>query len=845
MIQAHVRMLADPYAGRPPGWIRQHFAPLVVKLMDSASGWVWNRPPHTKQPNQHHQTQHQSPQLDNHSVVPGHMDLATIKRRLDRSEYRAVSALLRDVRLIFAHAIQNHGPQSQLGSAARAQLDDFDHAATTTRHMLEQEQAQRRAEEDRCALCGEGDLYFESPVFCSGPLCRGKRIRRHSNYYACQRTKDLLCTACHTEVQKQPPQLGEREFLRLRHSDREDEPWVQCDSCQRWVHQICALANPERLEDPNFEYAFVCASCLGANGHDAHQYSQPRSEWRPLREAGHRDETGASPPVVGTSEGSAGHQGAIRDATTISPRTVAGQATASAQACQSPAPTKTQHAPIPTGPHLVEAVRRVFANTRNSREAFSARALAEFPLSKFLEAKLTADLQVTAASVSVGSTSGGIPDKCSETGPTGHLPKLHVRLLSNTRRVSTFPTEVRARYLNQRLPEEIPFWSKCIALFQECDGIDLLLFIMYVFEYDDPASGPNYGRVYISYLDSVKYFKPACLRQRAYQGLVANYLAHAKLRGFHTAHIWACPPEKGDDYIFYCHPLDQRIPKEDQLRQWYHTVLEQCKREGTVGRVTGFLEQVVRSDARVADVPFFEGDYWATELANAVSAVQVQARAALAARQEQEAAKDRPPRKRARRSSGRARLRGRASIDVATSPPAMAALPPTLASPLPASMPPDDGGRDPVLDVLAGGIAAAEKDFFVIELHPQSERTTVVAPDANPPQSSDMFDHRRLFLGFCQKRNFQFDSLRRAKFSSCMAIFELHRAAAAQGSSMGESDAGGAKPRTGAAIVAVGELATAAAGPTSAQQLAPFSTSASSTRSFGAQKRKHGGDSAP
>jgi len=743
VVQAQLSMLADPYSGRTPAWIRQRFGPLVVEMMESPSGWMFNRPVDP--------AKQQLPGY--YTVVSSPMDLATVKRRLDRSEYRAIPVLVRDVRLVFENALRYFGPQSEIGGAAQRLLDDFRHKVTNTRDALVKEQVQRRGAEDHCALCGEGELYFESPIFCSGPQCRGKRVRRHSNYYACQRTKELYCTSCHTEVQQQPHH-PQREFLRLRHSEREDEPWVQCDSCQRWVHQICALANPVRLEDPNVEYAFVCAVCL--DGEDTPSLvatGRPRGEQNRAGDGQHLVATMEDvPPPIGAAI-----------APSSSPRAVVAEGVPEdATAAAAAVPGTDQPAVLPSGADLVGAVRRASARSEKSG-AFSAASLAGSHLSQFLEDQLAADLKAAS-----GQHSGAADDSMAhgEGASAAAIPALRVRLLSNSRRTSVVPPAVRARYPDQDLPVEIPFWSKCIALFQERDGIDLLLFVMYVFEYDDPASGPNFGRVYISYLDSVKYFNPPRLRQRAYQGLVANYLAYAKERGFHTAHIWACPPEKGDDYIFYCHPLDQRIPKEDQLQQWYRTVLARCRQAGTVGQVTGLLEEVNRASVRVGDLPMFEGDYWATELPNAVSVVEAREREQMQAHEADAA--ELPPRKRPRRSSS-----GRGRPYTPTRLTGLSPISPATRTTTTMAFVPDASRRDPVLSVLAGGIATGEKNFFVIELHPGQARPDAVAPDPDPPRSSDMFDHRRQFLGFCQKRNFQFDSLRRAKFSSSMVIFSL------------------------------------------------------------------------
>lgn len=48
------------------------------------------------------------------------------------------------------------------------------------------------------------------------------------------------------------------------------------------------------------------------------------------------------------------------------------------------------------------------------------------------------------------------------------------------------------------------------------------------------------------------------------------------------AHIWACPPSEGDDYIFHCHPIEQKIPKHKRLVDWYKKMLDLAVRERVV-----------------------------------------------------------------------------------------------------------------------------------------------------------------------------------------------------------------------------------------------------------------------
>ena len=109
-----------------------------------------------------------------------------------------------------------------------------------------------------------------------------------------------------------------------------------------------------------------------------------------------------------------------------------------------------------------------------------------------------------------------------------------------------------------------------------------------------------FRRVYISYLDSVHYFQPRSHRTQVYHEIIIGYLEHVKSLGYvvtavksdspfkcllcsyQTAHIWACPPSEGDDYIYHCHPPEQKIPKPRRLQEWLRRMIEQAKHDGVV-----------------------------------------------------------------------------------------------------------------------------------------------------------------------------------------------------------------------------------------------------------------------
>ena len=179
------------------------------------------------------------------------------------------------------------------------------------------------------------------------------------------------------------------------------------------------------------------------------------------------------------------------------------------------------------------------------------------------------------------------------------------------------------RYAHKNYPEEFPYRCKCILVFQELDGVDVVLFALYIYEHDEKNPAPNTRTVYISYLDSVYYMKPRNLRTFVYHEILIAYLDYARKRGFATAHIWACPPLKGDDYIFFAKPEDQKTPKDSRLRQWYIDMLVECQKRNIVGKLTNMYDLYFAPgnlDATV--VPYLEGDYFSGEIENAIKEVE-------------------------------------------------------------------------------------------------------------------------------------------------------------------------------------------------------------------------------
>ena len=194
-----------------------------------------------------------------------------------------------------------------------------------------------------------------------------------------------------------------------------------------------------------------------------------------------------------------------------------------------------------------------------------------------------------------------------------------IRQVTSTDRKLEVRERMKKRYAHKNYPEEFSFRCKCINVFQNIDGVDVLLFALYVYEHNENNPKPNSRTVYISYLDSVHFMRPRKMRTLVYHEILICYLDYAREKGFATAHIWACPPLKGDDYIFYAKPEDQKTPRDIRLRQWYVDMLTECQKQGIVGKVTNMYDLYFKNESLDATaVPYLDGDYFAGEAENVI-----------------------------------------------------------------------------------------------------------------------------------------------------------------------------------------------------------------------------------
>jgi Bromodomain/Zinc finger, ZZ type len=74
-------------------------------------------------------------------------------------------------------------------------------------------------------------------------------------------------------------------------------------------------------------------------------------------------------------------------------------------------------------------------------------------------------------------------------------------------------------------------------------------------------------------------------RTLVYQEVMVGYFKWAQMRGFKNGHIWSCPPQRGDNFIFWCHPAHQRTPSRDRLNAWYNSILLRSSKMGILEEV--------------------------------------------------------------------------------------------------------------------------------------------------------------------------------------------------------------------------------------------------------------------
>ncbi|KAJ9559953.1 hypothetical protein OSB04_005113 [Centaurea solstitialis] len=591
--------------------------------------------------------------------------------------------------------------------------------------------------ENSCQLCAVEKLTFEPPPIYCTPC--GARIKRNAMFYTAGAgdTRHYFCIPCYNEVRGDTinvdgANISKARMEKKKNDEETEEWWVQCDKCEAWQHQICALFNGRRNDGGQAEY--TCPNC--------YIEEVERGERTPLPQSA----------VLGAKD---------------LPRTILSD-------------------------HIENRLFKRLKQERMERARFHGKSYDEVP----------------------GAES------------------LVVRVVSSVDK----KLEVKQRFLEifqeENYPKEFGYKSKVVLLFQKIEGVEVCLFGMYVQEFGTECQQPNHRRVYLSYLDSVKYFRPEikavtgeALRTFVYHEILASflvsflqnsilfisffqlslgigYLEYCKLRGFTSCYIWACPPLKGEDYILYCHPEIQKTPKSDKLREWYLAMLRKAIKENIVTELTNLYDHFFISSGEckakvtAARLPYFDGDYWPGAAEDIIYQI----------RQEEEGRKQnkRGPikktiTKRALKASGQTDLSGNASKDLLLMHKLGETISPMKEDFIMVHLQPActhccllmvSGTRWVCNQCknfrLCDRCYEIEQKIEERERHPINQRekhplypieindVPTDTKDKDDILESEFFDTRQAFLSLCQGNHYQYDTLRRAKHSSMMVLYHLH-----------------------------------------------------------------------
>ncbi|KAM4535424.1 histone acetyltransferase p300 isoform 2-T2 [Fundulus diaphanus] len=338
-----------------------------------------------------------------------------------------------------------------------------------------------------------------------------------------------------------------------------------------------------------------------------------------------------------------------------------------------------------------------------------------------------------------------------------------VRVVHVSDKVVEVKPGMKSRFVdNGEMAESFPYRMKALFAFEDIDGADVCFFGMHVQEYGSDCPPPNQRRVYISYLDSVHFFRPRYLRTAVYHEILLGYLEYVKRLGYTTGHIWACPPSEGDDYIFHCHPPDQKIPKPKRLQEWYKKMLDKAVTERIIHDYKDIFKQATEDRLTSAkELPYFEGDFWPNVLEESIKELEQEEEERK--REENSTSNEstdatKGDSKNAKKKNNKKANKNKSSLSRANKKkPGMPSVSNDLSQKLYATM------------------EKHKEVFFVIRLiaGPTANSLPPIT-DPDPLMACDLMDGRDAFLTLARDKHLEFSSLRRSKWSSMCMLVELH-----------------------------------------------------------------------
>jgi Bromodomain/TAZ zinc finger len=241
----------------PPAKLKQKCSEVLKGLQTHQHGWVFNCPVDPVELGL----------PDYFEIIKKPMDLGTIQRKLESGTYHAIKDFQSDVNLTFDNAMSYNEKGSVVYDMAKELSTKFESDYKKLVQQLDEEDRERRNNERACVLCGCEKRLFEPPVFfCNGMNCASKRIRRNSHFYIGGSNQYFWCNQCFNELDDKTPielidlTISKGELKKKKNDEVHEESWVQCDVCERWIHQICGLFNTRQNKEHHSEYC--CPLCL-------------------------------------------------------------------------------------------------------------------------------------------------------------------------------------------------------------------------------------------------------------------------------------------------------------------------------------------------------------------------------------------------------------------------------------------------------------------------------------------------------------------------------------------------------------------------------------------------------
>ena len=200
-------------------------------------------------------------------IIKKPMDLGTVQKKIESKEYRSFNDFNIDIQLTFDNAMTYNEPASVVYDMAVSLKQTYERSHEDMLKSLRKEEEDRKKNESACPLCGYQKLLFEPPVFfCNNMKCSSKRIHRNRHFYVGGSNQYNYCVQCYNELDNNTPiempdmTLKKDDLKRKKNDEVHEENWVQCDCCDRWIHQICGLFNHRQNKDKTSTYR--CPKCV-------------------------------------------------------------------------------------------------------------------------------------------------------------------------------------------------------------------------------------------------------------------------------------------------------------------------------------------------------------------------------------------------------------------------------------------------------------------------------------------------------------------------------------------------------------------------------------------------------